>query len=95
MRSLTMVVSKLKGSDTMIWFLLFLLCSVVAIVALLAWLGLAALQAFATCMERSLGNFSNGHVVVAILYTVLGGWFAYLVAQGIFLALSFCQAARS
>ena len=76
----------------MIWLLLFLLCSVVAILALLAWLGLAAVQAFATCMERSLGSFANGHLIVASLYAVLGGWFAYLVAKGLYLTFSFCQA---
>jgi hypothetical protein len=76
----------------MIWFLLFLIGCVVAILALLVWLGIAAVQGALTCAERSLGNFAHGHVVVAALYALLGGWFLYLVCQGICLAGSFITA---
>jgi hypothetical protein len=76
----------------MIWFLLFIVCSVIAITALVLFLGLGAVRAFAICAERSLAGFHDKHVVVASLYAILGGWFAYLVVQGILLACSFCQA---
>jgi hypothetical protein len=76
----------------MFLFILFLICSVLAIPALVVTLGLAVVQAHATCVERSLTGFAHGHVIVGLLYAILGGWFLYLACQGIYLACSFFTA---
>ena len=79
----------------MFWFTIFILgslCAIVAIIALVVWLGAALIQAVLTCAGRSLTGFADGHVLVALTYAILGGWFVYLVAQGLYLACSFITA---
>jgi hypothetical protein len=76
----------------MISFILFLLCLLAmaaGVGALVIWVALAIVEAFLTCTERALKGFTNGHAIVAILYAVLGAWFAYLIGYGGSLAYSF------
>jgi hypothetical protein len=76
----------------MIWFTIFLLgipCAVIAVAALLVWLGTGAILALLNCVEKSLTNFTDGHVIFALLYLVPTALLLCALVQGFCLTYSF------
>jgi hypothetical protein len=79
----------------MLLALLFLLSMLGVLLGALAFalsLAIAVGECLLTSVERSLAGFTNGHVIVGVLYAVPAGLFLYMICEWLYLAISFGQA---
>jgi hypothetical protein len=78
----------------MLWFMIFLIgaiCAVICVCAGVFVLTTASVQALLTCVERSLANLGNGHLITGALYLIPAWFFVCALAQFVALAWSFWQ----